>query len=267
MTQLLRTAASFTGAAIALAMLSVPSYSADFGTIKGRFVYEGEAKETPIQPTKDEAFCSEHKLVEETVVVGKDKGLQNVFVFLNAGRGKKVEIHDSYDAAAAAKEPKVLDNKGCRFEPHAMVLWTAHPLEVRNSDAGIGHNTNASYFFVNTKFNETVPNDKPLVKNFTKSESYPSKVACNVHPWMNAYILVRDNPYMAVSGEEGAFEIANVPAGKQTFAFWHEAKGNLRDLKVGKGKADRKGQVELEVPVGKTLELGDITITAANLGK
>ena len=254
-------------AAIALLTVSAPTSAADFGTIKGRFVFQGDAKATPIQPTKDEAYCSQHPLVDETIVVGKDKGLQNVFVFLNAGRGKKVEIHESYDAAAAAKEPKVLDNKGCRFEPHAMVLWTAQPLQVHNSDPGIGHNTNASYFFVNTKFNETVPNDKPLVKKFTKSETYPSKVACNVHPWMNAYILVRDNPYMAVSAEDGTFEIANVPAGKQTFAFWHEAKGNLRDLKVGKAKADRKGQVVLEVPVGKTLDLGDIAITAANLGK
>jgi hypothetical protein len=147
-----------------------------------------------------------------------------------------------------------------------MTLWTAQPLEVKNSDP-IAHNTNASYFFSNTKFNESVPNDAPLKKAFTKSESYPAKVVCNIHPWMSAYILIRDNPYMVVSGKDGSFEIKNVPAGKHDFAFWHEAKGNLRDLKVGKGKADRKGQVALEVPADKTLDLGDIPVTAAILGK
>jgi hypothetical protein len=247
-----------------LALLAATACAAEFGTIKGRFVYEGTPKVAPIQPTKDTEHCGKQELVDETIVAGDKGGLQNVFVYLNPGRGKKVEIHESYDPAA--QEAKVLDNHNCRFEPHAMTLWTAVPLEVKNSDP-IAHNTNASYFFSNTKFNESVPNDAPLKKSFTKSESYPSKVVCNIHPWMSAYILVRDNPYMVVSGKDGSFEIKNVPAGKHDFAFWHEAKGNLRDLKVGKGKADRKGQVELEVPAGKTLDLGDIPVTAAILGK
>ncbi len=43
-------------------------------------------------------------------------------------------------------------------------------------------------------------------------------------------------------------EIANVPAGKHDFAFWHEAKGNLKDLKVSENKADRKGQLQYRSP-------------------
>jgi hypothetical protein len=249
----------------AFALMAAPVSAADFGTIKGRFVYKGEPKVVPIQPTKDPEFCSQHKLFDETVVVGKKSGLQNVFVYLAPARGKKIDIHPDYKATDLP--PKMLDNKGCRFEPHAMTLWTAQPLEVHNSDPGIGHNTNASYFFVNTKFNQTIPNDQPLIKKFEKTEAYPSKIACNVHPWMSAYILVRDNPYMAVSGEDGSFEIKNVPAGKQTFAFWHEAKGNLRDLPVGKAKADRKGQVPLDIAANKTLDVGEIVVTPAMLGK
>ena len=111
---------------------------------------------------------------------------------------------------------------------------------------------------MNPEFNETVPNDAPLKKKFDKTEADPvARSSCNIHPWMNAYVLVRDNPYMAVSGEDGTFEIKNVPAGKQEFVFWHEAKGNLRDLKVGKEKADRKGQIEVDVPAGETLDLGE----------
>jgi hypothetical protein len=251
--------------AVALVSLAGPLSAAEFGTLKGRFVYEGKPKVEPIQPSKDTAFCSQHKLFNETVSVSDKDELPNVFVYLYPARGKKVDVHPSYEAAA--KEPKVLDNHSCRFEPHAMTLWTAQPLEIRNSDAGIGHNTNGQKLVANPKFNEQVTNDKPIIKKFEKSEPIPTEVACNVHPWMNAVVLIRDNPYMAVSGDDGSFTIENVPAGKHAFVFWHEAKGNLRDLKVGKDKADRKGQVELTIPAGKTLDLGDIAVTPAILGK
>ena len=47
-------------------------------------------------------------------------------------------------------------------------------------------------------------------------------VVCNIHPWMKAYILSLDHPYMAVTGEDGTFEIKNMPAGQHEFQFWHE---------------------------------------------
>ena len=64
-------------------------------------------------------------------------------------------------------------------------------------------------------------------------------VNCNIHPWMQAHILIQDHPYMAVSGEDGTFEIKNLPAGKQNFLFWHES-GYVRNAKVGPGKTDRR---------------------------
>jgi hypothetical protein len=251
-------------AVTATGFVAPPAVAAGWGTIKGRFVYKGTVKPAPIQPTKDPEYCGKHELVDETIVVGKDGGLQNVFVYLFPGRGKKVDIHESY---VAPEESKVLDNRGCRFEPHAMTLWTAQKLEIRNSDEGVGHNTNAQLLVANPKFNEQVTSGSPIPKTFTKSEPIPTKVACNVHPWMSAYVLIRDNPYMVVSGEDGSFAVENVPAGKHDFTFWHEAKGNLRDLQVGKAKADRKGQVSLEVKDGQTLDLGDIAVTPAILGQ
>ena len=187
-----------------------------------------------------------------------------MFVYLYVARGKTVDIHPDYTAADL--EPKVLDNKGCRFEPHAMTVWTAEPFEIHNSDP-IGHNTNGQLLTVNTRFNDTVPNDAPLKKKFTKSEPRPAMITCSIHPWMNAVILIRDNPYMAVSGEDGTFEIKNIPAGKQEFVFWHEAHGFMRDLPVGGDEADRKGQVKLTVPAGETLDLGDIDVAPEMLGQ
>ncbi len=264
MTRNIRSNAASGLALLTLLALTATASAAEYGTIKGRFVYEGKPKVEPITPSKDADYCGKHDLKTETVSVSDQGELQNVFVYLYTARGEKVDIHPDIKPPT---EPQVLDNEGCRFEPHAMTLWTEQPLEIRNSDEGIGHNTNGQKLVANPKFNEQVTNGNPITKKFEKSEPIPTEVACNVHPWMKAVVLIRDNPYMAVSGKDGSFEIKDVPAGKQSFVFWHEAKGNLRDLKVGKDKADRKGQVELEVPAGETLDLGDVTVPPAILGK
>lgn len=241
------------------------AFAADWGTLKGRLVFEGDPV-TPaaINVNKDVEFCSKHNLTDEAVVVGENDGLKNVFVYLYVKKGKSVDIHP--DMEKPSEELAILDNKGCRFEPHTIIVRTGQPLEIRNSDTGIGHNTNAQTLLSNPKFNEQVSADSPIKKVFEKTEAYPAEVACNVHPWMKSYLLVRDNPYMAVTGEDGSFEIKNLPAGKHEFIFWHEGKGNMRSLAVGGTKTSRKGRAKLEVPAGDTLDLGDVKVSAKVLG-
>ena len=69
-------------------------------------------------------------------------------------------------------------------------------------------------------------------------------VDCNIHPFMKGHLLVQDHPYMAVSGEDGTFEIKNIPAGKHEFQFWHEAAGYLKNLKLNRrrDRSPRPGQ-------------------------
>jgi len=251
---------------LVLVLAWMPSASAaDWGSLSGRFVLDGDLDEPKaINVTKDAEFCGKHPLVDETVVVGENGALTNVLVYLYVKRGKSVSVHP--DLEEASSDPAVLDNKGCRFEPHVLLVRTSQPFEIRNSDAGIGHNTNATTLS-NPPFNELVTNNSPLTKTFAKSESYPSPIACNVHPWMKAYVLIRDNPYMAVSGQDGTFKIENIPAGEHEFIFWHEAKGNMRKLSVGGTKTSRKGRAKLKIPAGETLDLGEIKVAPSVLGK
>ncbi|MEZ6107850.1 MAG: hypothetical protein R3B96_17480 [Pirellulaceae bacterium] len=44
-------------------------------------------------------------------------------------------------------------------------------------------------------------------------ENTPVLVVCSAHPWMTGRVLVRDEPYVAISGETGEFEIKNSPEG------------------------------------------------------
>jgi hypothetical protein len=50
-------------------------------------------------------------------------------------------------------------------------------------------------------------------------------VKCNIHSWMQAYIGAADNPYFAVSGEDGSYRIGNLPPGTYTVAIWQEKLG------------------------------------------
>ena len=250
--------------AIMLATMTTAT-AADWGTLKGKFVLDGDPGDpAALNVNKDVEFCGKHSLVDESIVVADGGALSNVFVYVYLKRGGKIDIHP--DLAEPSSEPVVLDNKGCRFEPHVALLRTGQTLEVRNSDKGIGHNTNFT-LLKNPAFNEMVTNDSPITKTFAKAESYPSSAVCSIHPWMKAHVLIRDNPYMALSGEDGSFEIPNLPAGQHEFIFWHEAAGNLKSVSVGKSKTSRKGRAKLKIPAGDTLDVGEIKIKLSTLKK
>lgn len=251
--------------ALAMVASATGSSAQEWGTLTGRLVLDGAAPDpAAINVSKDPEYCGQHNLVEETVLIGKEGGLTNAFVYLYLKRGKTVPVHP--DLESIPTEPAVLNNKGCRFEPHVLLLRTGQPLEIHNSDPGLGHNTNAQPLN-NPGFNPMIANDSPFKTKLQKMESYPVPFACNVHPWMKAHVLVRDNPYMVITGEDGSFEIKNMPAGEHEFIFWHESAGNLKNISLGSsGKTSRKGRAKLKIPAGGTLELGDIKIAPANLG-
>ena len=48
------------------------------------------------------------------------------------------------------------------------------------------------------------------------------RVFCNIHPTMSAVIMVLKEPYFAVSGKTGAFEIFRVPPGEYRLHVFHE---------------------------------------------
>src|SRR5438132_1289246 len=53
------------------------------------------------------------------------------------------------------------------------------------------------------------------------------QLKCDVHNFMTGGIFVADNPYYALTGDDGSYEIKDVPAGTYTVATWHQAAGPL----------------------------------------
>ena len=76
-----------------------------------------------------------------------------------------------------------------------------------------------------------------IKKTFEKSEIMV-KMKCDVHPWMSAYIGVLTHPFFAVTGEDGSFEIKDLPAGTYTLEAWHETFGaQTAEVTVAEGQA------------------------------
>jgi hypothetical protein len=47
-----------------------------------------------------------------------------------------------------------------------------------------------------------------------------SRIFCNIHPNMAAYVMAVDSPYFGVSDSQGRFTIASVPPGSYTDQAW-----------------------------------------------
>lgn len=231
--------------------------SSEWGSLKGRFLYNG----TPpipkkVIPTQDVKECGDYDLIEETLMVGKDRGLAHVVITLRPKRGEAIEVHPEY--SASEKADVLFDNGEFRFEPHICLMRTTQTLVITNSDP-IGHNVYC-HLVKNPEFNEIIPFGGSMKKKLTEAETLPIRIDCTIHPWEIAYLVLSDHPYMAASAADGTFEIRNIPAGEHAFGFWHEMSGNMRNLPIVGTKTSRRGEAKLMIPAGGTLDLGDIQV-------
>ena len=153
-------------------------------------------------------------VLAEEVVVGEGGGLQNVFVFVKEG------LSGDFPAPSDAV---VLDQNGCQYKPHVIGVQVGQPLQILNSDKTL-HNVHGMPK-TNPGFNFAMP--KFVKKKDHQFDSVETMVAvkCDVHPWMSSYIGVVDNPFFAVTGPDGTFEIDGLPPGDYTLVAWQEKYG------------------------------------------
>lgn len=245
-------------AGVMIALLAAGAHAADeWGGLKGRFVVEGTPpKPQPVENVKD-PHCVHAKLVDQTVLVSEKGELRNAVVYLRPERGQTLAVHPE-DQAALGK-PVELANKQCVFTPHVTLVRVGQPMVITNEDP-MAHNTKLD-LIRNRATNDIIPAGGEVKKVFNEAESKPLPVSCNIHTFMNGYVLVREDPYMAVSGDDGAFEIRRLPAGEHEFQFWHET-GYLRDVQTSVGATSRRGRLTLSIKPGETLDLGEIKVPA-----
>jgi plastocyanin len=186
------------------------------GSVSGKVTYEGTpAKQKPIDMSKEPSCASQHAtpITTETVVVGPGNALENVVVYVSAG---------APDDATPPSQAASITQKGCQYIPHVVPLVVNQELKVINADQ-TSHNIHP-LAKVNREWNKSQPpGTPPFSEKFDKPEFIPVK--CNIHPWMHSSFVVLKNSHYAVSGGDGGFTLANLPAGKYTVTAWHESYG------------------------------------------
>jgi plastocyanin len=130
------------------------------------------------------------------------------------------------DAAAAAPTVKhriVLDQRNLQFAPRVLAVRTGTTVEFPNNDR-VFHNV---FSFRDGKRFDLGLYPIGSVKHVQFDRAGISRLFCNIHPQMAAYVIAVDSPYFAVSDESGSFTLADVPSGTYTYRAWRASGPSL----------------------------------------
>ena len=262
------------GGSVASAVEEVQiEFGNQFATLRGSFTLNGTAPQNPtLTVNKDVAVCNPAggPVVDQRVVVGANNSLANVLIFAD------VPAEWCHETMIGNTDTVDFDQKNCLFLDRIFPMQTSQQLRILNSDT-VGHNAamtpgNRS----NPSFNQTIAsNGSVLYASGTelKQEKNPFPVTCSVHPWMQSFIIFRSNAYFAVTGEDGAFELPNLPAGVPVkISVWHEASRSVPGSEVSvepSGVAEgwnRRGTFTVNLEPDSQTDL-NIAINSAALSK
>ena len=248
----------------------------EYGTLNGKVEFLGDpatvagdpkAVLTTISANTDRDFCltgkkagevspipiHDYETTQQEYRIGKNKGLGNVFVWIEPQEGYYFDI--PADQLAAVEKEVLITQPHCNFLPHCTVLFpyyfkdgiqakTGQKLIIEN-DALVLHNAKISGE-KNNPLNVGIPARKgDTVSKEThtfRPEKNPVTIGCNVHGWMKGYVRVHSHPYAAVtsvgadlkdpknrvwenasSDAYGTYTIKGVPVGATVKLFaWHE---------------------------------------------
>lgn len=110
-----------------------------------------------------------------------------------------------------------MDQIGLVYVPHVLPVIKGTTVDFHNSD-DVKHNT----FGVGADDFDLGTWTKGIVRSYTFDKLGETAILCNLHPEMEAYVVVLQNPYFSLTDEEGKYEIKDVPQGEYKLKTWHD---------------------------------------------
>ncbi len=128
------------------------------------------------------------------------------------------------------------------FVHHVQAGMVGSFYEIRNSDPVL-HNTHLHMNEL-TLVNVAMPaGGKNIKKTFLQAGIVDTK--CDAHKFMQGWIFVTNNPYFAVTDNEGNYKITGIPPGKYKIKVWHEGvPGKEKEVTI---HPDTKTELSLEL--------------------
>lgn len=186
------------------------------GVINGHVTVDGDVPTPLVLPVPhSQDICGKVPLYDESLIASAEGGgLKNAVVWLTDISEGKAWPSDS--------DVPALNQIGCRFDPHVIVVPEIVRFDILNRD-GTLHNIH-THGEKNRPINRAHPKLTPKISIRFRLPEFV-KLTCDVHDWMEGWIVVAAHPYFAVTDDNGAFEIGHIPAGTYKVEFWHEILG------------------------------------------
>jgi len=185
-----------------------------------------------IQVAQDADVCGETREVFPVRV--KNGGIDDAVVW----------IDDIQRGKAFSFPPAQVDQGDCTFFPHIVLM---HPGDVKiTSRDPIPHSvhTHARH---NRDYDESM---SPLKPDISLSFQEPDVIGvrCDLHSWMQAYVIVAKNPYYAITENGGKFKLDGVPKGHYRLKVWSENLGGSEQMIDVEEGQPTKADFELKSP-------------------
>lgn len=198
----------------------------DGAVLRGTVTFQGavpEPKEFELRRHPDQVFCGAlsdgdgHRFLKE-VNIGQDGGLKDVVVVVEG-----VQSGKPFTFTNAQVEANV-----CQFIPFVTVVSDKRQLTVTNRDP-VSHDIQGyAYDLAGVDIVLHRPSLKATgttdVVHLIKGRKVFT-MQCGMHPYMQNWGYAIDNPYYAVTDEDGSFSIGGLPPGTYRIKAWHPILG------------------------------------------
>lgn len=218
--------AILSAAAILVAPAPASAEREPTSVVRGQVNFTGNIPAPARHTIAGDRFCEEankkNPIMKQEIVINPNKTLANVVVWIASGGPDYF-----YEPKDGSKLPPViLTQRDCKFVPRVVALHTNQKLIVKNVDPTL-HNVNAQPRNNPRLNNALIPGGDPATLSFANPE-ISVKLKSDIHPWMIAYAAVFDHPGYTVVGEDGRFEIPDIPQGEYVLQAWHEKFGIVK---------------------------------------
>jgi plastocyanin len=132
----------------------------------------------------------------------------------------------------------VLDQRNLDFSPRVLAVQVGTVVDFPNHDR-VFHNV---FSFHDGKRFDLGVYPTNTTKQVTFDKPGLSRLFCNIHPHMAAYVMAVESPYYAVSNDKGEFAIRGLEAGTFTYHTWRP--GASVETRTATVSADKPWEIQ-----------------------